>query len=45
MKNKKEALKGTDTEAIKKATEDLQKAFYDISSKDIPTDSANQVRS
>jgi len=29
----KEALKGTDTEAIKKATEDLQKAFYDISSK------------
>lgn len=29
----KEALKGTDTEAIKKATEDLSKAFYDISAK------------
>lgn len=29
----KEALKGTDTEAIKKATEDLQKAFYEISEK------------
>ena len=29
----KEALKGTDTEAIKKATDDLSKAFYDISAK------------
>jgi len=29
----KEALKGTDTEAIKTATEELSKAFYDISSK------------
>jgi molecular chaperone DnaK len=29
----KEALKGTDTEAIKKATEDLSKAFYDVSAK------------
>ncbi len=29
----KETLKGTDTEAIKKATEELQQAFYDISSK------------
>ncbi len=29
----KDALKGTDTEAIKKATEELQQAFYDISSK------------
>ncbi|PYG87638.1 molecular chaperone DnaK [Ruminiclostridium sufflavum DSM 19573] len=29
----KEALKGTDTEAIKKATDELQQAFYDISSK------------
>jgi len=29
----KEALKGTDTEAIKKATEDLSKAFYEISAK------------
>lgn len=29
----KEALKGTDTETIKKATEDLSKAFYDVSAK------------
>jgi len=29
----KDALKGTDIEAIKKATEALQQAFYDISSK------------
>ncbi|NMB33085.1 MAG: molecular chaperone DnaK [Clostridium sp.] len=29
----KEALKGTDNEAIKAATESLQKAFYDISAK------------
>ncbi|HOP99689.1 MAG TPA: molecular chaperone DnaK [Acetivibrio clariflavus] len=29
----KEALKGTDTEAIKKATEDLSKAFYEVSAK------------
>ena len=29
----KETLKGTDIEAIKKATEELQQAFYDISSK------------
>ncbi|HHV30066.1 molecular chaperone DnaK [Acetivibrio mesophilus] len=29
----KEVLKGTDTEAIKTATEGLQQAFYDISSK------------
>lgn len=29
----KEALKGTDTEAIKKATEALTQAFYDISAK------------
>ncbi|MCX7842683.1 MAG: molecular chaperone DnaK [Clostridia bacterium] len=29
----KDLLKGTDTEAIKKATEDLTKAFYDISAK------------
>lgn len=29
----KEALKGTDTEAIKSATEDLTKVFYDISAK------------
>lgn len=29
----KEALKGTDIETIKKATEDLSKAFYDISAK------------
>ncbi len=29
----KEVLKGTDTEAIKKATDDLSKAFYDISAK------------
>ncbi len=29
----KDALKGTDTEAIKKATEELQQAFYDVSSK------------
>lgn len=29
----KEALKGTDSEAIKKATEELQQAFYDVSSK------------
>ncbi|GAE88769.1 molecular chaperone DnaK [Acetivibrio straminisolvens] len=29
----KEALKGTDTEAIKKATEDLQQAFYSVSEK------------
>ena len=29
----KESLKGTDTEAIKKVTEELQQAFYDVSSK------------
>ncbi len=29
----KEALKGTDTEAIKKATEELQQAFYKVSEK------------
>jgi len=29
----KDALKGTDTEAIKTVTEELQKAFYEISSK------------
>ena len=29
----REALKGTDTEAIKKATEDLSKAFYEVSAK------------
>jgi molecular chaperone DnaK len=29
----KDALKGTDTAAIKAATEDVQKAFYDISAK------------
>jgi molecular chaperone DnaK len=29
----KDALKGTDTESIKKATEELTQAFYDISSK------------
>lgn len=29
----KESLKGTDTEAIKKATDDLNKAFYEVSSK------------
>lgn len=29
----KDALKGTDTEAIKKATEELQQAFYDVSAK------------
>lgn len=29
----KEALKGTDIDSIKSATEELQKAFYDISSK------------
>ncbi len=29
----KEALKGTDTETIKKATEELSKAFYDVSAK------------
>ncbi len=29
----KDVLKGTDTEAIKKATEELQQAFYEISSK------------
>lgn len=33
VNNVKEALKGTDTEAIKKATEALTQAFYDISSK------------
>ncbi len=29
----KDALKGTDIEAIKKATEELQQAFYDVSAK------------
>ncbi|ABN52554.1 MAG TPA: molecular chaperone DnaK [Hungateiclostridium thermocellum] len=29
----REALKGTDTQAIKKATEDLQQAFYSVSAK------------
>lgn len=33
INNVKEALKGTDTEAIKSATEALTKAFYDISAK------------
>jgi molecular chaperone DnaK len=33
INNVKEALKGTDTEKIKKATEALTQAFYDISSK------------
>lgn len=33
INNVKEALKGTDTESIKKATEALTQAFYDISSK------------
>ena len=33
LNNVKEALKGTDTEAIKAANEELTKAFYDISSK------------
>ncbi len=33
INNVKEALKGTDTESIKAATEALSKAFYDISSK------------
>ncbi|MCX8131003.1 MAG: molecular chaperone DnaK [Clostridia bacterium] len=33
VNNVKEALKGTDTEVIKKATEALTQAFYDISAK------------
>lgn len=33
LHNVKEALKGTDTEAIKAATEELTKVFYDISSR------------
>jgi molecular chaperone DnaK len=33
INNVKEALKGTDSEAIKKATEALTQAFYDVSSK------------
>lgn len=33
MEKVKEALKGTDTEAIKKATEALQQAFYEVSAK------------
>jgi len=33
LNNVKEALKGTDTEKIKAATEELTKVFYDISSK------------
>ncbi|MDD4503349.1 MAG: molecular chaperone DnaK [Clostridiaceae bacterium] len=33
LNNVKEALKGTDTETIKAATEELTKVFYDISSK------------
>jgi molecular chaperone DnaK len=33
LNNVKEALKGTDTEAIKASTEELTKVFYDISSK------------
>lgn len=33
LNNVKEALKGTDTEAIKAAAEELTKVFYDISSK------------
>jgi len=33
INNVKEALKGTDTERIKSATEALSKAFYDVSSK------------
>jgi molecular chaperone DnaK len=33
VNNVKEALKGTDTEAIKKATEALTQAFYDVSAK------------
>ncbi|HPC99833.1 MAG TPA: molecular chaperone DnaK [Acetivibrio sp.] len=37
----KEALKGNDTDAIKSATEELQKAFYDISSKIYQQNQAN----
>lgn len=33
LNNVKEALKGTDTDAIKAATEELTKVFYDLSSK------------
>lgn len=33
LNNVKEALKGTDTESIKTATDELTKVFYDISSK------------
>ena len=33
LNNVKEAMKGTDTEAIKSATEELTKVFYDISGK------------
>lgn len=33
INNVKEALKGTDTDKIKSSTEELSKAFYDISSK------------
>ncbi len=33
LNNVKETLKGTDTEAIKAATEELTKVFYDLSSK------------
>lgn len=33
LNNVKEAMKGTDTEAIKAATEELTKVFYDISGK------------
>ncbi|MGI6777459.1 MAG: molecular chaperone DnaK [Acetivibrionales bacterium] len=33
INNVKEALKGTDAESIKKATEELSQAFYEISSK------------
>ena len=33
MNNVKEALKGTDTEAIKAAADELTKVFFDISGK------------
>lgn len=42
LNNVKEALKGTDTEAIKAATEELTKVFYDISSKIYQASAAQQ---
>ena len=42
LNNVKEALKGTDTEAIKAATEELTKVFYDISSKIYQANAAQQ---